>query len=82
MVAPYFHYMAMVGKETFDCEVKISLVSGTILSATMDNPVEVVARPCVDETAAKCGISFRGQFRRQIEIQLIRRFLIGCSGFL
>jgi len=72
VMAPYFHYTAMVGKETFDCEVKVSLVSGTILSATMDNPVEVIARPCRDEMAAKCGISFRGHFRRQIEIQLIR----------
>jgi hypothetical protein len=68
MVVPYFRYMAMVGRETFDCEIKVSLVNGKILSATMDNPVEVVARPCTDETATKCGISFRGHFRRQIEI--------------
>ena len=40
--------------------------------ATMDNPVEVVARPCEDATAAKCGFPFRGHIRRQTEIQLVR----------
>ena len=68
---PYFHYMAMVGQETFDCEIKVNLISGKILSATMDNPVEVVARPCADETLTKYGPSFRGHFRRQIEIELM-----------
>jgi hypothetical protein len=68
VVTPYFNYMAMVGKETFDCEIKVSLVSGKILSATMDNPVEVVVRPCKDEALTRCGPSFRCHFRRQIEI--------------
>lgn len=67
-VTPYLHYMAMVGKETFDCEIKVSLANGRIISATMDNPVEVVARPCADEALTKCGPSFRGHFIRKIEI--------------
>ncbi|HZM05032.1 MAG TPA: hypothetical protein VFC44_18680 [Candidatus Saccharimonadales bacterium] len=69
--APYFHYMAMVGQEMFDCDIKVNLADGKILSATMDNPVEVVARPCRDATLTKHGPSFRGHFRRQIEIELM-----------
>jgi hypothetical protein len=67
-VTPYFHYTAMVGKEVINCEIKVSLADGKIMSATMDNPVEVVARPCKDEALTKYGPSFRGHFRRKIEI--------------
>ncbi|HLX68119.1 MAG TPA: hypothetical protein VKV04_00700, partial [Verrucomicrobiae bacterium] len=68
VIAPYSHYTAMVGKETFDCEIKISLTNGEIVSATMDNPVEIVVRPCKDEALTKYGPSFRGHFMRRIEI--------------
>jgi hypothetical protein len=68
VITPYLRYTAMVGKETFDCEIKVSLTNGRIVSATMDNPVEVVARPCRNETLTKCGPAFRGHFRRLIEI--------------
>ena len=62
-------YLAAVGKETFDCEIKVSLTNGKILSATMDNPVEVVERECLDEALMKCGEPKRYQIRRQIEIR-------------
>lgn len=35
-------YLAVVGAETFDVEVKLSLSDGKILSATLDNPVRSV----------------------------------------
>jgi hypothetical protein len=69
VATPYLNYMAMVGKETFDCEIKVNLVSGKIVSATMDNRIELVARPCADKTLTWYGPSFRGHFRRQIDIQ-------------
>jgi membrane protein YdbS with pleckstrin-like domain len=69
VAAPYFRYVAMVGKETFDVELKVDLDSGKILSASMDNPVELIARPCANESSTKFGPGFRGHFKRQIEVR-------------
>jgi hypothetical protein len=64
-------YVAEVGKETFDVEIKISLPDGKILSATIDNPVEALKRECTDAAFTDCGDPVRHQIRRQIELQLI-----------
>jgi hypothetical protein len=61
-------YTAAVGRETIDVELKVSLDSGRILSATMDNPVEILERECADAALADCGDPVRYQVRRQIEI--------------
>jgi hypothetical protein len=63
-------YSGQVGKETFDVIMKISLVDGKILSATLDNPVEVIERDCTDVALTKCGEPTRYQIRRQVEITL------------
>ena len=63
-------YVAQVGKETFDVEIKISLKDGKILSATMDNVVKTHARECSDSTLLDCGAPVDHQIHRQIEIQL------------
>ncbi len=63
-------YSGQVGKETFDAIMKISLVDGKILSATLDNPVEVIERDCTDLALTKCGDPMRYQIRRQVEITL------------
>ncbi len=63
-------YIATVGKETFDCEIKVSLVDGKMLSATMDNPVEVIERECTDKALTDYGSPVRYEIRRQIEIKL------------
>jgi hypothetical protein len=63
-------YSGQVGKETFDVIMKISLVDGKILSATLDNPVEVIERDCTDVALTKCGEPMRYQIRRQVEISL------------
>lgn len=63
-------YSGEVGKETFDAIIKISLVEGKILSATLDNPVEVIERDCTDIALTKCGDPMRYQIRRQVEITL------------
>jgi len=63
-------YSASVGKEIFDVQMKISLVDGKILSATMDNPVEVSERLCTDQVLTSCGEPMRYQIRRQVEISL------------
>lgn len=62
-------YTAAVGMETIDVELKVSLENGTVLSATMDNPVEVLERECADAALAHCGDPVRYRVRRQIEIR-------------
>jgi len=61
-------YSGQIGKEVFDAIMKISLVDGKILSATLDNPVEVTERVCTDAALTKCGDPMRYQIRRQVEI--------------
>jgi len=61
-------YFAEVGKETFEVEIKVSLLNGKMLSAKMVNPVEVLKRECTDSVLVTCGAATRYQIRRQIEI--------------
>ncbi len=63
-------YVAAVGKETFDVEIKISLPDGKILSATIDNLVQAKQRVCTDAALLDCGEPSAHQIRRQIELQL------------
>jgi hypothetical protein len=61
-------YVAAIGKETFDVELKVSLVDGKIISGKIDNPVEVLERNCSDLTLTVCGAPARYQILRQIEL--------------
>ena len=63
-------YLAAVGKETFDVEIKLSLADGKILSATIDNPVQTIERECEDAALTKCGDPRPHPIRRQIELTL------------
>jgi hypothetical protein len=65
-------YLAAVGKETFDVELKVSLADGKILSGTIDNPMETVERECADATLSLCGDPKPHAIRRRIEISLQR----------
>lgn len=60
-------FSAEVGKETFDVQIKVA-ADGKILSATMDNPVEVLERDCSDAQLMHCGDPARYQIKRQIEL--------------
>ena len=62
-------YVASVGKETFDVQIKISLVNGQMISGSIDNPLEVLERNCADEALTTCGDPVRYKIRRQIEIR-------------
>ena len=62
-------YVAGAGQETFDVEIKLALASGRILSATMDNPVEVMERVCTDAALTACGDPERYSIRRQITLR-------------
>jgi len=64
-------YVAQVGKETFDVEIKVSLKDGKILSATMDNLVKTRQRECSDAALLDCGQPSDHQIRRQIELNIV-----------
>jgi hypothetical protein len=65
-------YMAAVGKETFDVEIRLSLADGKILSGTLNNPLETIERECEDPALTKCDDARPYPIRRQIEIVLGR----------
>jgi hypothetical protein len=64
-------YIAAVGKETFDVEIKIGLKDGKILSATLDNLVQARHRECSDAALLDCGLSVDPAIHRQIELHLV-----------
>jgi hypothetical protein len=61
-------YIASIGKETFDVEIQPNLMNGKIVSARMNNPVEVFERECTDQAVALCGEGIRYEILRQISI--------------
>lgn len=64
-------YVAQVGKETFDVQIKVSLKDGKILSATIDNLVKTRQRECSDAALLDCGEPSDHQIHRQIELNLV-----------
>jgi hypothetical protein len=65
-------YLAEIGKEIFDVKLIIGLSDGKILSATMNNPVTVMARECTNEALSQCGAPEHYEIRRQVEIKLLQ----------
>lgn len=63
-------FIAGVGKETFDVRMKVSLVNGKILSATMENLVKGREGDCQDRALTNCGNAYPFQISRHIEISL------------
>jgi hypothetical protein len=61
-------FSAEVGKETFDVVMEISPSSGKMISATLENPVEVLARDCTDAALTKCGDPTRYRIMRKISL--------------
>jgi len=62
-------YLAEVGEELFEVTIKLSIPSGRILSAEMDNPVEVLERECEDAALTKCNAPSRYRIHRQIFLE-------------
>jgi hypothetical protein len=63
---------AAVGKETFDVSVTLGLADGRVLSAVLDNPVQVMERVCDDAALAQCGPPTRYEIHRHVEIVSMR----------
>jgi hypothetical protein len=62
-------YSAEVGEETFAVTIKLSIPSGRILSAEMDNPVDILGRDCDDAALTKCSAPSRYKIRRQVSLE-------------
>ena len=62
-------YAAAVGQESFEADIKLSLPAGRIVSATLDNPVDVVERACDDAALTVCAAPTRYRIRRQITVE-------------
>lgn len=62
-------FTAQVGKETFVATMKINLADGRIISAALDNPVEVLERICSDSALTACSEPSRFQILREVEIK-------------
>jgi len=65
-------YVAAIGKQTFDVQMRVSLVEGKILSGTIENPVKAKERDCNDAALTNCGDPRPHAILRQIEISLDR----------
>ena len=61
-------FVAAVGRETFDDRIVIDLTNGQIVSAAMDNPVEVLEQRCTDRELKQCGAPNRYRIVRRIEV--------------
>lgn len=61
-------YTAAVGSELIEVRIVVDLSTGRILSATMENPVEVLERECEDLEAKRCGEPVRYRIIRTIEL--------------
>jgi len=60
-------YVAGIGKETFDAQIRLNRVTGKIVAAHLENPVEVFERECTDEALTECGEGVRYRILRQID---------------
>jgi hypothetical protein len=64
-------YVSAVGNETFDVEMQVSTITGALLSARMDNLIDVLQRDCIDSALTQCGDTTRYNVRRHIELENI-----------
>jgi hypothetical protein len=65
-------YIAAVGNEVFEVDIWVERPTGRIVSATMDNPVNVVQRRCSDEALADCEDPVSYQIFRRIELRAVQ----------
>lgn len=63
-------YVAGVGQEAFDVQIRVALGTGRILSAVMSNPVDVAERACTDAALTACGAPERYRIHRQITLHV------------
>jgi hypothetical protein len=65
------HFIASVGKETFDVRLVVDTRDGKILSATLHNPVTLTTRECTDRELTHCGSAVPKTVLREITWKLV-----------
>jgi hypothetical protein len=66
--APNGKYVASIGREVVNVTFVLDTGDGRILSATLDDPVEVLERECEDFALAKCAEPSRYKVFREVEL--------------
>jgi hypothetical protein len=61
-------FLGEIGEESFEADIELDRATGKILSATLDNPVEVKERKCEDAALTACGEATRYRIVRQITL--------------
>ena len=61
-------YAAAIGQESFEANIQLDVPTGRIVSATLDNPVDVLERSCDDAALTVCAAPRRYRIRRQIKL--------------
>jgi hypothetical protein len=64
-------FLVEVGQESFEVVLRLDLTDGKILSAVMDNPVEVRRRVCKDAALVDAGEPLHYTIHRHIELALV-----------
>jgi len=62
-------YAAAVGKETFEVSITVDLTTGSILSGTLENIVDVIERDCEDANLSNPGPAAHYRIHRHIELR-------------
>ena len=61
-------FAAAIGKETFEARIKVGLAAGNIISADLENSVDVRERGCSDAALTACSEPMRYPIHRHITI--------------
>ena len=69
---PNGRFRGRAGVESFDVTLTLSLVDGRLLSAIMENPVQVMERECADRALVDCGPATRYRIHRRIAVTASR----------
>jgi hypothetical protein len=65
-------YIAQVGQETFDVRIVLDSKDGKILTAGLENRVEILKRECADAELTNCGLESRSRRFRKVGMELVR----------
>ena len=65
---PAGKYVASIGREVVNATFVLDTRDGRVVTATLDNPVEVFERECDDFALARCGEPVRYRVFREVEL--------------
>ena len=66
--APGGKYVASIGREVVNVTLILDATDGRLVSATLDNPVDILERECDDFALTRCGEPVRYRVFREVEL--------------